>query len=194
MGYGCGSDEDGGTAADNRGDGVYNINQPAIPTGLTITEITSGVITNTNDLFNGSWAHLTVSICNSTASDINFTVDSGFVFIPASTSAQSMTIIQTKIITVIPGCNVYVIPVYCLNSDLAAPSIEYQYQLQGIVYRPCLLQIMTILQGKDLTIASTPYSTLFPQFMQIQNIIWSCIQTGTLTSADISFLEGLPDI
>ena len=81
-----------------------------------------------------------------------------------------------------PGTHTVCVPAYCLNSDLSAPSAGDVFSSSGIVTQPCLTEIVNLVQGKTLS---------FEETWRLQQIIWDCTETGTLSQADRTYLQGL---
>ncbi len=164
---------------------AYTSNNPTIPNGLSLEEVDGNEAACTFPPT--CFAYISVTISNSSGSDIDFTFEAGYVFIPGSNDVQPMMVAQDTVVTV-PANSTgtdFCIPTYCLDSGVSAPGDTDQFQLSAIATKSCLLEIITILENKQID-STAAY--------QIQFIIWDCVENGSITADNISYLESLPDL
>jgi hypothetical protein len=139
------------------------------------------------------FATLEVKVSNTNPFEVVFDVWPGSVFEPEMEGVQTMMSligITSRIPPaeippdgpITPGTATFCVPVYCLDALLSAPGTEDGFRLGGVVNTPCLLEIIALAEGKKLSIEST---------MQIQNIVWNCLETGAITSDERDYLQKL---
>lgn len=128
---------------------------------------------------------LTVDVTNITAIEIEFKVEPGDWFEPASGDYQSMMSPISISATVSPGETITItIPVYCLASGLSAPDEDSDYSMcEMIASSGCLKDIIDILETKDMS------SLGFNESMEVQQIIWDCTEGEEV---DWDYLNNLP--
>ncbi|MBN1159302.1 MAG: hypothetical protein JXA61_07960 [Bacteroidales bacterium] len=128
---------------------------------------------------------LSLELINSTDAIMEFNLDAGTWFYPNSDDYQSMlSVIPISIW--IPGSDTINtdIPVFCLASDKSAPDMTSGYTIcETIPSGGCLAEIVDVLQTKDMN------GFTQEQTMQVQAIIWSCIEGEEV---DMDYLNGLP--
>lgn len=171
ISFGCG-DDDGGD----------------IPSGLSIESITGDTgpcfadYYSSLDLMGGAFT-LALRVRNTSTESITYTLPAGTRFVPDSSAAQTMMLLQPYTITIMPGeSKVLCLPVYCLDAELDAPEEGYSYILGDPVTRSCLQEIIELTEGKTIGLADA---------MKLQVILWNCIEDGSLSSEDRSYLRNL---
>jgi hypothetical protein len=134
------------------------------------------------DLGIGGAFNLALQFDNPTSGDLEFKIPPGTVFIPADNSFQSMMVLHEPPFTLAPGTSTVCVTTYCLNSGLSAPGDQDVYNQGGIAALPCLQEIINLTYGKSLDTS---------EIGQIQNIIWECTDTGSISQASRVYLQGL---
>lgn len=124
---------------------------------------------------------LGLTLNNPTAAPIEYSIPAGFVFSPESSDVQPMLVLQDLILTVDPGSSTYCLPTYCLDVSLSAPGEEDDYTAGPLASQQCLQDIINYTRGKDVT----------TQAFKIQDIIWDCMENGSISNEDRAFLEAL---
>jgi hypothetical protein len=119
---------------------------------------------------------------NPTSGPIELTIPPGTTFAPDQTDVQTMMVLQELELQIQPGNSKHCIYVYCTNVSLSAPGLGDSFTTGGGISQPCLIEILNLTAGKILT---------GPDMFQIQNIIWECLEQGTISSEQRQFLEGL---
>lgn len=122
-----------------------------------------------------------LQINNSSSSDVIFVLAPGIVFIPSDGDVQPMMVLQEEALTVSPGTSTFCVPTYCLASDLEVPDQSSAYAMGGGTTEACLQEIVSLTQGKDLGLVT----------FQVQEIIWNCTETGSITDQERAYLQGL---
>lgn len=125
---------------------------------------------------------LGLTLNNPTAAPIEYSIPAGFIFSPGSSDVQPMLVLQDLVFDLAPGSSTYCLPVYCLNVSLDAPGESDIYSPGQVASQQCLEDIINCTKGKDLNGFTGS---------KIQDIIWDCMDTGTISSDDRAFLEGL---
>ncbi len=165
----CGDNGNGPTGPGSNGE---------LPPGLSIDEISGDQCFATGGVFT-----IVLYITNTSGNSITYSLPAGIQFIPNSGEAQTMMLLQIYTITIEPGATeVICLPVYCLDAELAAPDAEYSYSLGSIVTRTCLREIINLVVGKTIDITEA---------FNVQMIIWNCIDSGSISAEDRSYLENL---
>lgn len=114
------------------------------------------------------------------------TIPAGSVFTPENSGSQPTMTIETLFIEVpANGTISVVIPVFCLAPDKDAPSDGDQYDYSGVVQYACLLQILQILETRNVSTFD------FQEISIVQDAIWNCVE-GTFGQKDINNLNALP--
>ncbi len=131
----------------------------------------------------GSAFLLQITLKNPTPAPVTFTLEGCTAFLPTSGAVQKMVLLQTATYTVPPGTAEFCVPVYCMNADLAAPSEGDTFSLSNC-NSSCLAEIVTLVTGKDVSKAGS----------RIQEIVWDCMETGSLSAEAQAYLEGLKDL
>lgn len=141
---------------------------------------------NSSGLFPAGGAFsLALEITNVTQSDITYEVEPGIWFEPGSDDYQPMLSVTYESILVPAGETITEdIPVFCLASGKSAPDDISTYTTCDMISSGgCLVDIVAILETKNLAVLT------FEQTMQVQNIIWSCIEGDVV---DMGYLNALP--
>jgi hypothetical protein len=127
---------------------------------------------------------ISLSLTNTTAVEISFTIEAGTQFIPEQSGAQTMMVLQEQHIQIPPGSLTVCISAYCMNPDLAGPDTEDTFHLGTPVTQESLLTIIQLTAGKTIDFATS---------LKIQEIIWNALdpEIGFLNT-DRQFLENLP--
>ena len=126
---------------------------------------------------------IVLQIRNTSGNSITYSLPAGIQFIPNSADAQTMMLLQIYTITIEPGATQTIcLPVYCLNADLDAPSADYTFSLGDIVTSSCLKEIVNLTAGKTID---------FTEAFSIQLIIWDCVNSGSISAEERSYLENL---
>lgn len=128
---------------------------------------------------------ISISLTNTGTGNETVTLYAGTVFSPDSSSYQPMMIIQDITLTVEPGIQSFILPVYCLAPDLDAPDASNGYTITGLTTDTCLNSVLDILSTKDID------NFTFEQVGTVQDAIWNCV-TDSYTSADTAALNALP--
>lgn len=172
MNFGCGDDGNGEpTGPGSNGE---------LPPGLSIDSISgdSGQCFVDEAIFT-----IVLHIRNTSGNSITYSLPAGIQFIPNSTDAQTMMLLQIYTITIEPGATeIICLPVYCLDAELAPPDAEYSYSLGSTVTRSCLREILDLAAGKTID---------FTEAFNVQMIIWNCIENGSISAEERSYLENL---
>jgi hypothetical protein len=129
----------------------------------------------------GGGFSLALQINNPTESDFAFSIPGGITFVPESGDLQTMMVLD-ECLTVPPGSHTFCIPSYCLNADLGAPAEGDGYATAGPVEAACLQEIASLTHGVNIDSQAT---------WKIQNIVWDCVEEGSISGADRAYLEGL---
>jgi hypothetical protein len=95
-----------------------------------------------------------------------------------------MLVLQDCIFTVDPGqSSTFCVPTYCLDVDRHAPDGAGDTYAPGeVASQQCLQDIIASAKGKNISGTAV---------MQIQQIIWNCVENGSISPQDRDFLEGL---
>jgi len=169
---GCRSSNNGGpTGPESDGE---------VPAGLSIDSISgdSEQCFVTEAIFS-----IVLQIRNTSENSITYSLPAGIQFIPSSAAAQTMMLLQIYTITIEPGATQTIcLPVYCLNAELDAPSADYTFSLGDIVTSSCLKEIVNLTAGKTIDLTEA---------FSVQLIIWNCIESGSISGAERSYLENL---
>jgi hypothetical protein len=129
----------------------------------------------------GGGFKLALTFTNQGGSDTECSVAPGTKFIPSSSGVQAMMLLDVCEV-VGPGTHTVCVPAFCLNSDLAAPGDGDVFSSSGTATQPCLVEIVNLVQGKTLGFDAT---------WKVQQIVWTCTETGNLSQADREYLQGL---
>lgn len=157
-----------------------------LPAGLSITGITADDSQNLDIVLLAQGAFLlNVTVVNSTVNDIALDFDAGWVFLADNDTVQDMCIIQDRSVTIVPGSNTVYVPVYCIDPLKTEPAPADTYQLGATITNTGILEVINICSTKVIDMLS---------FAQVQTIVFDCINTGSLSSANRTYLNGLTDI
>jgi len=169
---GCGDSGNGGpTGPGSNGE---------IPPGLSIDSISGD---NEQCFVTGAIFSIVLQISNTSGNSITYSLPAGIQFIPNSTDAQTMMLLQIYTITIEPGATETIcLPVYCLDAELDAPGAEYSFSLGSIVTSSCLREILDLTAGKTID---------FTEAFNVQMIVWSCTDSGGISAEERSYLENL---
>jgi hypothetical protein len=128
---------------------------------------------------------LSLEVINETAGNLSLNLNPGTWFFPNSDEYQSMLLVIPVSLMLAPDQTITTtVPVFCLESEKSAPDMTSGYTCcETISSSGCLAEIVDILQTKDLN------AFTFEQTMQVQSIIWNCIE-GEYVDKD--YLNGLP--
>jgi hypothetical protein len=155
------------------------------PTYLAIYQCFNSCPSNDLDCYTtciGGAFRIGLSLSNSTGSPIELTIPPGTTFAPDQSDVQSMMVLQELKFQVQPGDSKQCINVYCTNVHLDAPGLGDTFVTSGGVTQPCLIEILNLTAGKTLS---------GQDMWQIQNIVWNCIEQGSISAEQKQFLEGL---
>ena len=124
---------------------------------------------------------LAIEYENNTSSDQVCELPAGTIFKPYDIGLQNMLLIGTKVF-VIPSRSTkkFCIPTYCLNSDLGAPGEVDLYGSGGGATSECMIEIINSVQGKVIDDGPA-----------IQDIVWDCADSGTISEEQRSYLRSL---
>lgn len=126
---------------------------------------------------------LSVTVSNDGSSPVDFVLPPGMVFMPKDSGVQSMLVMQDSSRKIPAGKEkTFCIDTYCLDSGLGAPEASNSYTTGGVATEGCLVEILNATAGVTLTSGHT---------MRLQNIVWNCTETGKISKADQTYLEGL---
>jgi hypothetical protein len=126
---------------------------------------------------------IVLHIRNTSGNSVTYSLPAGIQFIPNSSGAQTMMLLQIYTLTIEPGTTeIICLPVYCLDAALDPPGAEYSYSLGSIVTQPYLREILDLVAGKTID---------FIEAFEVQLIIWNSIENGNLSAEDRSYLENL---
>lgn len=127
--------------------------------------------------------YLAVTFLNESPETAEFRIPPGMVFSPMSGDLQPMMVLHTLPYELPPGQSTFCVPTYCLAADRSAPSESDPYIAGGITGLQCLYDIVELTYGKTLNGLAQS---------RIQEIIWDCVETGTLSEENRAYLNGLP--
>lgn len=129
---------------------------------------------------------LAITLTNTSLSEINYTVEPGIWFDPASSDNQPMLMLTEISITISPGgTETVALPVFCMALDKDAPSDgEDIYSVCDLASTGCIKEIIDILKDKEVA------SMSFEDIQQIQSVVWSCTD-DTLQQGDLDTLSEL---
>ena len=131
----------------------------------------------------GATFKLSVTFLNESSEAVEFFLPPGMVFYPQDSSYQPMMVLYVPPYILQPGLSTFCVPTYCLAANLSAPGSENAYTPGAITGLACLYEIVELTFGKTLS---------FEAQAKIQDIIWDCSETGTLSPEDRAYLQGLP--
>ncbi len=126
---------------------------------------------------------LAVTFVNESSEPLEFKIPPGMVFYPEDSGLQPMMVLHVPAFVLQPGLSTYCVPTYCLAAHLAAPGAGSPYTPAAITGLQCLYEIVELTFGKTLTAEAQG---------RIQDIIWECSDTGTLSEENRAYLQGLP--
>lgn len=155
---------------------------------------TDGCYLRNSDCDMGSAFVISLVSTNTGAATRTIKLTPGITFVPTDGSYQRMMVIQPITITVTPGkTETTCVPVYCIDSSLSAPGGETNYTTyttQSAVEpaSDCLSGILTSLNGVDFESLTSEHS------QGIQDVVWTCMDTGDIEADDQVFLDSLPEI
>jgi hypothetical protein len=135
------------------------------------------------DLGLGSAFSLAFELYNPGITPIEFILPAGAFFQPGAGDVQSMLIGVDEILTVPPGKTVFCVPTYCMDGMAHAPSAEDMFAIAGIAQQACIAEILDLISGK--TEISHADSHI------IQDAVWTCMETGSITEDQRAALQGL---
>jgi len=134
------------------------------------------------DLGLGSAFSLAVELCNPGTTPIEFCLPAGAYFEPGAGDVQPMLIGIDECLTVQPGCTEFLVPTYCMNGGASAPDTEDVYGIvgAGIAQQACIAEILDLIKNK----------TEINSYI-IQDAIWECMETGSITEAQRTALQNM---
>ncbi len=111
-----------------------------------------------------------ITIANSGSATEDVTINAGTVLAPDSSDYQPMMLIQDIDLTIAPGDDTFMLPVYCLAPSLSSPDSTNSYTISSVTTDSCLLNILAILATKDVD------NFTFSDSSIVQDSIWHCIE------------------
>ncbi len=131
----------------------------------------------------GSPFYVTVTFVNDSPQSFAFKIPAGTVFYPDDESLQPMMILHEPAYELQPGLNTVCIPTYCLRADLSAPDAGAPYKKGILAGNSCVYEVVELTYGKTLSDRDK---------IRIQDILWECGDSGTLSPENRAYLESLP--
>ena len=114
--------------------------------------------------------------------DFSFKIPPGTVFFPENSDVQPMMVLHEDPIVVPPGAHTVCMPVYCISPSNEAPIETDVFSQGGIINNACIYEVIERTYGKTLSIADE---------VKIQDIIWDCIEEGTMSEENRNYLASL---
>ena len=137
------------------------------------------------DLGFGGTFSLVFELYNPGITPIDFILPAGAFFHAGAGDVQPMLIAIDEILTVPSGLTVFCVPTYCMDLDADVPSDVDVYGIAGagITQQACITEILDLIRGKeDISFADSSI---------IQEAVWDCMETGSITAAQRAALQNL---
>jgi hypothetical protein len=174
----------------------YSLLDPNDPDSIenlddTFNKCTDTCYTQNSDCVLASTFMISLTLTNTSTETKTITLPPGVIFVPGDSEYQQMMIIE-KIVIVIQSKETksVCLPVYCIDLSLHSPDDAAVYTSYRFVDPAdgCLSEIMTTLGNVDFT------DLTHSNFSEIQDVIWTCREEGSIDQDEQSFLDSLPKI
>lgn len=159
---------------------IRNSTPLILPAGVSAGNINGGAVSLISAF------PLSINLTNNTLTPYAFTFKAGSNFWANRGEYQNLIMVWDVTITINPGNNATIIlPTFCLNPYLNAPSTSDDFILGTVYTGDCMGQIINILSTKN------PATFDVAEIFMIQDAIWECLVNGFLTQARINQLNAL---
>jgi len=135
---------------------------------------------------------ISLTLINTTTETKTITLPPGVIFIPGNSEYQQMMIIEEIVIVIQSEETKSVcLPVYCIDLSLHSPddaAVYTSYRIVDPADSGCLSEILSTLENVDFS------QLTHSNFSEIQDVIWTCREEGSIDQDEQSFLDSLPKI